>query len=73
MRLNINNFKKWLNVYVNNVYLCMEVLKIDRTKLYTQSEYAKKIGVSRARVNHMIRDNLLNVVEIKGAKLVYID
>lgn len=49
----------------------MEVLKIDRTKLYTQSEYAKKIGVSRARVNHMIRDNKLKVVEIKGAKLVY--
>jgi len=49
----------------------MEVLKIDHTKLFTQSEYAKKVGVSRARVNHMVRDNLLKVIEIKGAKLIY--
>ena len=55
------------------IYLHMEVLKVDRTKLYTQSEYAKKIGVSRARVNHMIRDNLLKIVEIKGARLVFAD
>ena len=51
----------------------MEVLKVDRTKLYTQAQYAKKIGVSRARVNHMIKANLLKIVEIKGAKLVYAD
>ena len=49
----------------------MEVLKIDRTKLFTQSEYAKKLGVSRSRINHMVRDKLLNVIEIKGAKLIY--
>ena len=53
------------------IYLCMEVLKIDRTKLFTQSEYAKKLGVSRSRINHMVRDKLLNVIEIKGAKLIY--
>jgi predicted XRE-type DNA-binding protein len=49
----------------------MEVLKIDRTKLFTQSEYAKKLGVSRSYINHMVRDKLLNVIEIKGAKLIY--
>lgn len=51
----------------------MEVLKIDRTKLYTQAEYAKKIGVSRSRVSHMISNGQLNIIEIKGAKLVYVE
>ena len=51
----------------------MEALKVDRTKLYTQAEYAKKIGVSRSRVSHMIRDGKLTVVEIKGSKLVIVD
>ena len=49
----------------------MEVLKIDRTKLFTQAEYAKKTGVSRARINHMVKANQLKVVEIQGAKLIY--
>ena len=49
----------------------MEVLKIDRTKLFTQAEYARKLGVDRSRINHMIRDNKLKVIEIQGAKLVY--
>ena len=47
-------------------------LKIDQTKLITQSEYAKKIGVSKARVNKMVTDDLIKVVEIKGAKLIYL-
>lgn len=47
-------------------------LKIDRTKLITQSEYAKKIGVSKARINKMVSDDELKVVEIKGAKLIYL-
>jgi len=57
---------------VNNVYYCiMEVLKIDRTKLYTQSEYAKKIGVSRSRINHMVKADQLKIVIINGARLIY--
>ena len=59
--------------YKHCLYCGMEVLKVDRTKLYTQSEYAKKIGVSRSRVNHMITKGQLKVIEIKGAKLIYID
>lgn len=43
-----------------------------RQDLYTQSEYAKKIGVSRARVNQMIKEKLLKVVIIKGATLIKI-
>jgi plasmid maintenance system antidote protein VapI len=50
----------------------METLKVDRSKLYTQAEYARKIGVTRARINHMITAKELTIVEIKGAKLVYI-
>lgn len=41
-----------------------------RQDLYTQAEYAKKIGVSRARVNQMIKEKSLKVVQIKGATLV---
>lgn len=41
-----------------------------RQDLYTQSEYAKKIGVSRARVNQMIKEKQLKVVIIKGATLI---
>jgi DNA-binding XRE family transcriptional regulator len=41
-----------------------------RQDLYTQSEYAKKIGVTRARVNQMIKEKLLKVVIIKGATLI---
>ena len=51
----------------------MEVLKIDRTKLFTQAEYARKLGVDRSRVSHMVRDNKLNVIEIQGAKLIYVE
>lgn len=51
----------------------MENLKIDRTKLITQSEYAREIGVSRARVNQLINEGSLKVVRIKGATLIYKD
>jgi DNA-binding XRE family transcriptional regulator len=38
--------------------------------LYTQSEYAKKIGVTRARVNQMIKENALKIVVVNGATLI---
>ena len=50
----------------------MDSLKIDRRKLFTQAEYAKYIGVTRGRVNQMIKENKLKVVEIRGAKLIYV-
>ena len=49
----------------------MNLLKVDRSKLYTQAEYAKKKVVSRARINHMVKADQLEIVEIKGAKLIY--
>lgn len=50
----------------------MKDLKVDVTKLYTQSEYAKLIGKTKGRVNQMINENSLNVVRIKGATLILV-
>lgn len=47
-------------------------LKVDQTKLITQTEYAKLKGISKARVNQMVNNNELKIVEIKGAKLIYL-
>ena len=41
-----------------------------RTDLYTQTEYAKKIGKSTPRVNQMIREGKLNIVVVNGAELI---
>lgn len=51
----------------------METLKVDRTKLYTQAEYAKRIKLSRARVNQMIKEGILKTVIINGATLIQIE
>lgn len=50
----------------------METIKVDRTKLITQSEYAKLKGVTRQRVSQMVKDKVVKVIEIKGAKLIYL-
>jgi len=50
----------------------MESIKIDRTKLITQTEYAKMIGLTKGAVNHMVRDKRVKTVEIKGATLIYL-
>ncbi len=41
-----------------------------RKDMYTQSEYAKKIGVNRSRVNQMVKAGELNTVTIIGAVLI---
>ena len=51
----------------------MESLKVDRSKLYTQTEYAKKIGVTKSRVNQMITEGKLKIVTINGGKLITIE
>lgn len=50
----------------------MEELKVDRTKLYTQTEFAKMKGVTRQRVNQMVKSKELKTIQINGAKLIYI-
>ena len=47
-------------------------VKIDRTKLMTQSAYARLKGVTRGRINQMVKAGELQVIEIKGAKLIYL-
>ena len=49
----------------------MESIKIDRTKLYTQTEYAKKVGLTKGRINQKIKAGELKTVKINGATLVY--
>ena len=43
-----------------------------RKDLYTQSEYAKKIGVTRARVNQMVKSGELKIVSVNGGVLIKI-
>jgi hypothetical protein len=47
-------------------------LKIDQTRLRTQTEYAKERGISKARVNQLIKAGEIKIVEIKGATLIYV-
>lgn len=48
-------------------------LKVDVTKLMTQKEYAKKVGLTPQRVNQMVKNKEVKTVEILGAKLILID
>ena len=41
-----------------------------RQDLYTQTEYSKKIGVTQARVNQMIKEGKVKTVLINGATLI---
>lgn len=41
-----------------------------RKDLYTQSEYAKLIGISQPRVSQMIKEGKLNVVHVNGTILI---
>lgn len=41
-----------------------------RKDLYTQSEYAKKIGLTRSRVNQMVKAGELKTVVVNGAVLI---
>lgn len=43
-----------------------------RKDLFTQSEYAKRIGVSRSRINQMVKNNELKTVTVNGAILIKI-
>jgi predicted transcriptional regulator len=51
----------------------MEFLKIDRTKLITQSEYARLKGLSKQRVNQLVKAKEIKTIEIKGATLIHLD
>lgn len=48
-------------------------LKVDRTKLITQAEYARLKKLSRQRIGAMIKAKQLNIVEILGTVLILMD
>ena len=48
------------------------IIKEIRKDLYTQSEYAKLIGKTRARVNQMIKNGELHTVKVNGTILIKI-
>ena len=50
----------------------MDNLKVDRTKLITQAEYAKLIGLTRQRINQLVKSGEIKTVEIKGAVLIHL-
>lgn len=41
-----------------------------RTDLYTQTEYAKKMGLTPQRINQMIKEKKLKIVRVNGAILI---
>jgi len=49
----------------------MQAIKKEiRQDLFTQTEYAKKIGKSVAWVNRLIKDQKVNTVTVNGAVLI---
>jgi predicted DNA-binding transcriptional regulator AlpA len=48
----------------------MESIKIDRTKLLTVQNYAKKFGISRPTVYSKIKEKQLDKVEIDGVTFI---
>lgn len=41
-----------------------------RQDLYTQSEWAKKVGLTKARINQMVKSGDLKTVIVMGAVLI---
>jgi len=41
-----------------------------RQDLYTQTEWAKKVGLTKARINQLIKSGQLKTVTVNGAVLV---
>ena len=48
-------------------------MKEIRKDLYTQAAYSEKIGVTRQRVNKMVKDGQLKLVEVNGGVLIKCD
>ena len=45
-------------------------MKEIRQDLYTQTEWAKKVGLTKARINQLIKSGQLKTVTVNGAVLV---
>jgi len=64
----IIQFNYWLLFELKTKHCKMA--KEIRKDLYTQSNYAKKIGVTRARVNQMVKAGELKTVSVNGGILI---
>ena len=62
-----------MEVQVTDEPKVLEPLKVDRTKLYTQVEYAKKVGLSEARISQKVKAKEIKTIEINGGTLIYED
>ncbi len=51
----------------------MESLKVDRTKLMTQTEYAKLKNITPPAVSRMVREGRVKTIKIKGATLILVE
>lgn len=51
----------------------MKILKVDRTKLITKSEYAKINGISPAAVTKQCKSGKLKLIKIQGGELILLD
>ena len=47
-----------------------KMIKEIRQDLYTQSEYAKLKGITRARVNQLVKSGDLQTLTVRGATLI---
>jgi len=45
---------------------------IDPQKTFTKSEYHKKFGVNRVKIDQMIKDKDLATIQVKGTTLIII-
>ena len=48
-------------------------VSIHPDKLYTKLEYHKKTGLARATIDRMIKEQRLNIIEVKGTTLIRVD
>ena len=56
--------------FIGTKLMIYNMKKEIRQDLYTQTEYAKLIKVSQARVNQMMKEGKLDVVWVNGAVLI---
>jgi hypothetical protein len=56
---------------MNKIQTPTNPLKIDRTRLYSPANYAKKIGKSEKTVRRMMADGRVRIQTIDGRKFIY--
>ena len=60
----------WFAIYFEQKTKQCKMAKEIRQDLYTQSEYAKLKGITRARVNQLVKEGSLQTLTVRGATLI---